>query len=80
MTDEEIMVARAKATAEVLIGNMYLRFTRTYRHIPQLIRVSETIMKTLVPTAERRPVTYFGVDVILDESLPTAGCECQWKN
>ena len=80
MTDEEIALARAKATAEVIIGTNYLRFLRKFKAQPQLIRVSDEMMTVLVPTAERKAVTYFGAQVILDDTLSTGGCVCQWKN
>ena len=79
MTDEEIATARAKATAEVIIGTKYLNFLARHKANPQLIRVSTEIMSVLVPSAEFKPVTYFGVPVIVDEKLPTGGCLCQWK-
>ena len=80
MTEDEIEKARAKATAEVIIGTWYLKFIVKYNAKPQLIRVSTEIMSILVPYAEFRPITYFGVPVILDDTLPTDGCVCQWKN
>ena len=79
MTDEEIAIARAKATAEVIIGTKYLRFLLKHKANPQLIRVSMEIMSVLVPQSEFKPVTYFGVPVILDDTLSTGGCVCQWK-
>lgn len=79
MTEDEIKMARAKATAEVIIGTKYLRFLSKYKAKPQLIRVSTEIMSVLVPTAERKAVTYFEVPVILDAELSTGGCVCQWK-
>ena len=80
MTEDEIEKERAKATAEVVIGTMYLKFIVKHNAKPQLIRVSTEIMSILVPYAEFRPVTYFEVPVILDDTLPTGGCICQWKN
>lgn len=80
MTEDEITQARARATAEVILGTKFLRFLAKYKAKPQLIRVSTEIMQVLVPSAEFKPVTYFEVPVILDEKLPTAGCVCQWKN
>lgn len=79
MTDEEISIARAKATAEVIIGTKYLRFLAKFKVRPQLIRISYEMMTVLVPTAERKPITYFGAQVILDDTLPAGGCVCQWK-
>lgn len=78
MTDEEISLARAKAIAEVIMGNNYLTFLKTYRTNPQLIRVSKEIMTVLIPMVEMKRVTYFGVKVIIDESLSPEGCELQW--
>lgn len=79
MTDEEIAIARAKATAQVILGTKFLRFLLKYKAKPQLIRVSTEIMTVLVPSAEFKSVTYVDVPVILDEDLPTGGCVCQWK-
>ena len=80
MTKEEIAIARARATAEVILGTKFLRFLAKHKANPQLIRVSTEIMAVIVPSAEFKPVTYFGVPVILDEGLSTGGCVCQWKN
>ena len=80
MTDEEIAKARAKATAEVIIGTKYLRFLAKFKAKPQLIRVSTEIMAVLVSSVEFKSVTYFGVPVILDDKLGVGGCVCQWKN
>ena len=79
MTDEEIAKARAKATAEVILGTKYLRFLAKFKAKPQLIRVSTEIMAVLVSSVEIKSVTYFGVPVILDDQLSVGGCVCQWK-
>jgi len=67
-----------KADADILLCMAYLKFLLKNRRKPQLIRVAPDVLSLLVPSAERKPITFFDSDVILDESL-SGTCECQWK-
>ena len=67
-----------KVDADIILCMHYLRFIKKHHRKPQVIRVAPDILVLLVPTAERRSISFFGAEVILDETLKGT-VECQWK-
>lgn len=73
-------VAKKKADTDIIMCSKYISFVQRHARKPQVIRVSEDILKILVPKHENPEIayTFFEATVVIDESLPNNSMVCGW--
>ena len=76
-TDED----KKKSATDVFMSMTYLRFFRKHKVAPGIMIISQDIIDTICTKEKQskfKGFTYFGVNVVVDETLPKGSCEALW--